>query len=88
MLQAALRDTEAQLLQLQRQTEAQTCQLEARTQEVQVLQELSAEQQAAAASNSKQSDEIEQKLTQEVSKLQVILVLSIDVVLPLSLWPP
>lgn len=71
MLQAALRDTEAQLLQLQRQTDAQACQLEARTQEVQVLQELSAEQQAAAASNSKQSAESEQRLTQDVAMLQV-----------------
>ena len=81
MLQAALQDTEAQLLQLQRETEAQACQLEARTHEVQMLQELSAEQQAAVASNTKQSQQSEQRLTQDVAKLQVIDALYDDVIL-------
>ena len=79
--QAALQDIEAQLLQLQTETEAQTCQLETRTQEVQMLQELSAEQQAAMASNTKQSQESQQRLTQDAANLQVIFSMSDDVVL-------
>lgn len=81
MLQAALQDTEAQLLQLQRETEAHACHLEARTQEVQMLQQLSAEQQTAMTADSKQSQESEQRLTQEVAKLQVISGLSHEDVL-------
>lgn len=78
MLQAALQDTEAQLLQLQRETEAQACQLEAQTQEVQMLQEFSAELQTTMTADSKQSQESEQRLTQEVAKLQVIFAVSHD----------
>ena len=78
MTQAALQDTEAQLLHLQRETEAQTCQLEVQTQELQMLQELSAEQQAEVASISKHSQESEQRLTQDVAKLQVIFALTDD----------
>lgn len=76
MMQAALQDTEAQLLHLQREAEAQACQLEAQTQELQMLQELSAEQQAEVAFISKHSQESEQRLTQDVAKLQVIFALT------------
>ena len=75
VMQAALQNTEAQLLHVQRENEAQAQQLEAQTQELQMLQELSAEQQAAQASISKQSEEREQRLTLDVATLQVIFAL-------------
>lgn len=72
LLQAALQDTEQQVLQLQREAAAQAGQLEACTQEVQALQELAAQQQANLMSNTKQSQDSEQRLTQAVAQLQVI----------------
>lgn len=72
VLQAALQETEQQLLQLQRDAAAQAGHLEAQTQEVLTLQELAAQQQATMVSNTKQSQESEQQLTQDASRLQVI----------------
>lgn len=80
MPQAALQETEQQLLQLQAETEAMAGHLEIQTREVHTLQQLTAEQQAAMASNTKQALETEQRLTQDVGRLQVIFTM-------LRWWP-